>query len=316
MPQNREQIEKKSDAPQQRADSPSAKVPAVEAQHRVALLMKRVDGMRSTIAQRDAGPASLNQRLDDAGMRIVRSIEERANALRDMAVTAVGDNVDHVRANAGEALSFVVDTLRSQPALAANPTSSLVDSLVKIGKANRDSVDPKVQAEVEELRALVRQMQEQLKKQPEPVASAVPTVVINNNLGSQVGSDAREPSAPEKKVEQQGWQQEGLGLMKEVASINKRIALLKREYAQRSGSDDDPVAKKTFRDEVDGLITQRMQLLRTVNALVENARNPSQDRNQVAATREESSLEMNKWLNAMGQYRGGLVVVNGAFRVM
>lgn len=315
MPQNHEHVEQKSDAPQKGADAASAKLPAVEAQHRVASITKRVDGMRATVAQRDMGPATLNQQLDAAGLRVVQSIEEKANALKKLvnSADAVGRiGLTTFKTGAAETLSSVMDMLRAEPSVRTTVTPSFVDALVTIGKANKDSTDPTVQADVDELRRLVIELQGQLKKQADAGVSGMPSIVINNNLGPQAGPQAQAPVAPEKKEEQQGWQEEGLSLMRQVASINQRIATLKRE---RQGAQPDPVAEKAFKDEVDGLISMRKQLLRSANSVVENARKPSPDRHQIAATKEETVKVMNEWLLSLGSSRGGLGIKDGLLTV-
>lgn len=291
-----------------------------QAMDRIQAASKKVDNLRLATTIKDVRSfVPSEKQIDAAVMSVIKGIEAKANALKnalsEQVVAGLGTARAEVTSMASDALFTTLVSLRSQPTVVQQPTSEMLEALVTIGKANKESQDPKVQAEVQELRALVIEMQGRLAAQPAAVPTGMPNIVINNNLAPQNGPQAP-AQAVEKKVEQQGWQEEGQGLMYQVSSINQRIKILKEEYDQKTTSGKDPAAEKAFRNEVDALISQRKQLLRTVNSVIESARKPSDDRNQIAATTEETVLTMNRWLNDMGQNRGGLTVFKGEYKVM
>ena len=277
--------------------------------------------LQSAIQRFNPDAHSMDKSLNQAGLKVVKAIEEKANMLKEGAATAVAIGtmttmgVNQMKNGARDTLSSVLAMLRSAPSVLTAPSPQFIDALVTVGKANKDNTDRDVQADVNELRTIVLQLQAQMQK-AKNTPSTTPTVVVNNNFGSQTPPQAPTAQAPEKKEEQRGWEEEGQELMRQIASINRRITTLKQERDQRSQSSNSAI-EKTFRDEVDGLVDQRRQLLRTVNAVVENARNPSGDRNQVAVTREESELVMNRWVNAISHGdRRSFQIKNGAFKVM
>ncbi len=293
--------------------------PKASAAKRMQSIAKHVDGLRSDVDRTNASPfRQMDQMLNRKGLEVVQVIEEKVHTLRQ-AVEATAAEIDlkQVGSQARETLSSILPMLRDETLLHTVPYARLINALVMLGKANKDNEDPAVQAEVDELRSIVLRLQNELKKQgSQKTSSVVPTVVVNNNFGPQGSPQAPAAQAPEKKEEQRGWEEEGQELVRQVVSINQRIKTLKQEHDQRS-TPFDPVAEKAFKDEVDGLVNQRKQLLRSVNAVVDNARNPSADRNQVAVTREQSELVMNRWINAMpSQDRGSLQIKNGAFKVI
>lgn len=276
---------------------------------RVQEVTKKVGGMRSTVEKaKEAHMLPGEKALDAAGWAVVKKIEEMANGLKGLVASP------ELRAGAGDALASVLALLRSQPSVTLAPTKELVDSLITVGKANKDNVDPKVQAEVQELRALVIQMQVELAKQSQAVG-AMPNIVINNNLGPQAGPQSSAPAALEKKEEQKGWKEAGRDLMYRVSATNVTIRQ-KQEYRQNRIASESWTSEdqKAYMKEVDSLQSGRKQMLRTVNALVENARKPSGDRNLIAATREETDLEMNQWL--LDLQIKGISVRNGAYTIV
>lgn len=298
------------------------KNPDVQAKDRVQSASKKVESLRLATTIKDVQSFLPSEKqIDAAVMSVIKGIEAKANALKDavsaQATAGLGMARAELTSMASDALLTTLVSLRSQPTVIQQPTPELVDALVAIGSTSKKAgID---NAELQELRALVIEMQEALKKaQPNaaPVTSAaMPNINVTVNNGPQAGLQAP-VAAVEKKVEQKGWEDEGRSLMYQVASINQRIKILKDENDQRGGSEKDPAAYKAFRNEADALISQRKQLLRTVNSVIESARNPSDDRNQIAATSEETIVAMNRWLNDMGQNRGGLTVINGEYKVM
>lgn len=278
-----------------------------QAQDRARAVTRKVDGLRRDVEQSKDGRLRLpgEKTLDAAGLAVVKKIEEMANALKGVVTSPEFHN------GARDTLASALALLRSQPSLTLAPTKELVDSLITVGKANKGNTDPFVQEDVQELRALVIQMQAELAKQPQ-VVGAMPNIVINNNLGPQAAPQAAAPAAPEKKEEQLGWREEGRQLMYQYVSRVSQIKQLQDYRQQRiDGGSWTPDDQKQFTRDAEALSAQRRQILRTVNALVEDARKPSGDRNLIAATREETDLQMNRWLNEYAIR--GIMVKNGAF---
>lgn len=278
-----------------------------QAQDRQQAVTRKVDGLRRDVEKSKDGRLRLpgEKTLDAAGLAVVKKIEEMANALKGVVTSP------EFRDGAGDTLASALALLRSQPSLTLAPTKELVDSLITVGKANKDSPDQEVQKQVQELRALVIQMQAELAKQPQ-VVGAMPNIVINNNLGPQAAPQATAPAAPEKKEEQVGWREEGRQLMYQYVSKVSQMKQMQgyREQRIADGSWTDADQKQFTRD-AEVVSAQRRQILKTVNALVEDARKPSDDRNLIAATREETDLQMNRWLNEYAIR--GIMVKNGAF---
>lgn len=280
---------------------------AKQAQERQVATTKKVEEMQSTLQKaKEARILPGEKALDAAGMAVVKKIEEMANGLKGLVTSP------EFRAGASDTLVSALALLKSQPSLTLAPTKDLVDSLITVGKANKDNSDPFVQADVQELRALVIEMQQKLAAQP--VVATAPNVTVNNIFGLQSQAQMPQTVAPEKKEEQTTWQDKGRTLMYQVSSINNAV---RQKQVYRQGRIDTgnwtAEDQKMFSTEIEALVSQRKQTLRTVNSLVENARKPSDDRKLIAATREETDLAMNQWILDL-QIRG-ISVKNGAYTV-
>ncbi len=279
-----------------------------QARDRTQALSKKVGDMRSTVEKaKEARMLPGEKQLDAAGLAVVNSIQKLADGLKGVVTSP------EFRAGASDAMVSALALLKSQPSLTLAPTKELVDSLVTLGKANKDNSDPFVQADVQELRALVIEMQQKLAAQP--VVATAPNVTVNNIFGPQSQAQMPQPAAPEKKEEQTTWQEQGRTLMYQVSSINAVIRGRQAYRQDRINSGSwTPEDQKAHTTDIDSLVYQRKQVLRTINAVVENARKPSEDRKLIAATREETDLAMNQWL--LDLQIKGIGVRNGAYTIV
>ena len=292
------------------------KNPDVQAQVRVKEADKKAKALQSAMKKANERPfwptkeemAQAREALTDSAQAIV----EKAKQLQPF--LSPGVRIDPGATEIGlTALSAALATLRAEPAVREKPTKELLDSLVTIGKVTKENADPAVQAQVQELRALVIEMQGKLAAQPASVATAPASVIVNNNFGPQ-GAPQAPAQAPEKKEEQTGWKGEAYKYMVQVQYVQTHIDQLVDEFNRNKDSAD--FDKKGFEKTYDRLKSERDQLLRTVNAIVENARKPSDDRNLIAATRQETDEVMQTWVTQLKLKPGGFQVRNGAYKLL